>query len=126
MATLAALAALVAGGVVLYSITPEKTWWMPPCLFNTLTGLYCPGCGTARGLHKLLHGDVLGALRMNPLVILSIPLLIYLIASARRRGPNSKSASPPAWLGWTVAITIAVFWIARNIPAYPFTLLAPH
>lgn len=125
LGTLTSLAAFAAGCAVLYGITPEKTWWMPPCLFNKLTGLYCPGCGTARGLHKLLHGDMLGALRMNCLMVLSIPLVIYLAVGVRRR-PNAKHGSPPAWVGWTVAVVVAAFWIARNIPHYPFTLLAPH
>ena len=29
-----------------------------PCLFYALTDLYCPGCGTLRGLHELLHGRI--------------------------------------------------------------------
>ena len=95
-------------------------------MFNRLTGLYCPGCGTARGFHKLLHGDLLGAWRMNPLTVLLIPLIVYLMAASVRRGPDGKSGSPPSWIGWVVIVTIVVFWIARNIPVYPFNLLAPH
>ena len=120
------MAVLVAGAVVLYRIRPEKTWWMPPCMFHEVTGLYCPGCGTGRGFHKLLHGDLVGAWRMNPLTVSMIPLTIYLIAICYRKRPDGKASAPPSWLGYAVIVAVVAFWILRNIPAYPFTLLAPH
>lgn len=122
-------ASLIAGGAVLYAVTPEKAWWMPPCPFHRLTGLYCPGCGTGRGLHKLLHGDVLGAWRMNPIMLLLIPVLAYLIITARAGRQSAAGAKPrplPKWLPWLIVAVLGAFWVARNIPAYPFTLLAPH
>lgn len=39
-----------------------------PCLFRSLTGLYCPGCGGTRALRFLLKGDVLRSLWYHPLV----------------------------------------------------------
>lgn len=122
-------AAFIAGAIVLYLVTPGKAWWMPPCLFHRLTGLYCPGCGTGRGIHELLHGNVLGAWRMNPLAVLAIPLLAYLIIGAcfrRRAGAGAKSRPLPTWLPWLIVAVVAAFWVARNIPAYPFTLLTPR
>ena len=119
-------AALVAGGIVLYGMTPEKTWWMPPCLFHKLTGLYCPGCGTGRALHELLHRDLIGAWRLNPLMIVAIPLLVYLVVKATRPRTSAKPISLPVWLPWVIVGVVCVYWVARNIPAYPFTLLAPH
>jgi hypothetical protein len=115
-------AALIVGVVVLYRVNPDSTWWMPPCLFHRVTGLYCPGCGTGRALHRLLHGDLVGAWRLNPLMVLVIPLLVYLVARSRRGGSDPL----PVWLPWTIVGVIAVYWVARNIPVYPFTLLAPH
>lgn len=102
---------------------------MPPCLFHEFTGLYCPGCGTARGLHRLLHGDVAGAIRLNVLTVAILPLVLYLLADAVRcglAGPDAKPRPIPPWLVWVFVAAVAVFWIARNIPVYPFTLLAPH
>lgn len=49
------------------------------CLFKSLTGLPCPGCGTVRSLHLLLHGDVVGSVQTNPLGLL---LSLFFIASA--------------------------------------------
>jgi hypothetical protein len=53
-------------------------WWVwrhppgpgvtPPCPSRLALGLPCPGCGTLRGTHRLLHGDLWGALQMQPLL----------------------------------------------------------
>jgi hypothetical protein len=40
---------------------------MPECLFRSMTGWPCPGCGTTRSIVNLLHADLPGALAMNPL-----------------------------------------------------------
>ena len=39
-----------------------------PCLFRSLTGLYCPGCGGTRAAKFLLHGDICKSLWYHPLV----------------------------------------------------------
>ncbi|MFY9385902.1 MAG: DUF2752 domain-containing protein, partial [Dethiobacteria bacterium] len=46
------LVSLAAGGL-LYFLTYDLTSSLiqtPPCLFRTLTGLYCPGCGSRSAL----------------------------------------------------------------------------
>lgn len=60
----------------------------PPCVLLHLTGLQCPGCGGTRALYSLLHGDVLGSLQMNPLVIagyLAVILGVTGVLIERRR-----------------------------------------
>lgn len=113
------LAALASATLALRFIDPGEARWLPFCLFHTLTGLHCIGCGTTRALHLLARGDLLGALHMNALAISSIPLLSY--ASARRIDLGSR----PRTLTAALAIAVA-FAIARNIPSYPFELLAPQ
>lgn len=122
-------ASLIVGGVVLYFVTSEKATWLPPCLFHKFTGLYCPGCGTTRGLHALLHGHVLAALRFNVITIAALPVLVYAVAKVawlEITGTKPQPKPLPVWVPWAIAFVIGIFWIARNIPAYPFTLLAPH
>jgi hypothetical protein len=36
------------------------------------------------------------------------------------------SANPPTWSIRWVTIGLIVFWLLRNLPFYPFELLAPH
>ena len=31
-----------------------------------------------------------------------------------------------AWVAYPVLIILVLYWILRNIPVYPFLLLAPH
>ena len=48
---------LAAAATLLYFIPPVAGGIYPPCFFHWLTGLYCPGCGSTRCLHALLHGN---------------------------------------------------------------------
>src|SRR6201988_4069648 len=68
---------LLAGSIYLYVFEPGKTGFFPPCMFRALTGLTCPGCGSTRALHQILHGHFVAAFMLNPLFLLAIPLLLY-------------------------------------------------
>lgn len=41
---------------------------MLPCLFKTLTGIPCPGCGGQRSVLFLIHGDFIDAFWMYPAI----------------------------------------------------------
>ena len=58
----AVLALASAGGLtVVYFFDPRNPGPYPICPFFGLTGCYCPGCGTLRALHQLLHGNPVAA-----------------------------------------------------------------
>ena len=105
----ACLAALIAKSTALVST-------FPPCPFWSLTGKFCPGCGTTRALLALLHGELFSAIAWNPLLVLIVPLPFLM---------NRKNLSLRKWLGWGVLVTICAFAIARNLPWEPFASLAP-
>jgi hypothetical protein len=49
------------------------------CLFHTLTGLECPGCGMTRAFHAISHGDFAAAINYNifaPVVYLCFMLIL--------------------------------------------------
>lgn len=104
--------------------------WLPGCMFHRLTGLHCPGCGMTRASHAMLHGDLAAAFRFNPLGMILLPMAligigIELAAWVRGR----RLAVTPRFggrVGWCVLFLVIGFWILRNIPVWPFTLLAPH
>ena len=115
------------GGLVLmlYALDPVSSRFYPVCIFHQLTGLFCPGCGSARALHALAHGHVAAALRFNPLTVVATPF----VATALMRRTFERRLTPPsrvhpAWM-WALAIVVTAFFVLRNIPVYPLTLLAP-
>ena len=68
-----------------------------PCLFHTLTGAYCPGCGGTRALIALLSGKLLLSFCYHPLVlyvIVTVPLLIFCSLYSRK---TKKMLSHRVW-----------------------------
>lgn len=125
LGTAAALA--VPGVLLLYRFDPNAAGSpFLPCLFRTLTGYYCPGCGMTRALHATVHGDLARAWSMNPGVMTGLALLPGLLAwQAGWRAPwfapvATTLAKPRFWL-WA----LPGYWVARNLPWFPFSLLAP-
>lgn len=91
---------------------------MPACLFHSLTGWNCPGCGSTRALHQLARGHLVTALGFNPLIVLALPVVgIWLIR-------RDRLVVKPTWIFLLVTVTLA-FGVLRNVPSYPFTLLNP-
>lgn len=113
---------------VLFVFNPANSSFYVPCPFHRLTGLYCPGCGSLRAIHQLLHGNLLAAFALNPLMVLSLPFLGYWFVScgvlALRKRPLVSVIIPSFWI-WLILLIILLFWILRNITLYPFALLAP-
>jgi hypothetical protein len=98
--------------------------WFPSCLFHDITGWYCPGCGITRALHALVHFDLWRALAMNPLLVLSLPLLALMaLQGALQRvllpGGIARLAFDGRW--WIGALLL--FGIVRNLPGFEW--LAP-
>ena len=60
----------------------------PTCPFLAITGWYCPGCGSLRAVHDLLHGDLAGAVRPQP------------AGRARRPVPGLRVRAPGCCAGW--------------------------
>jgi hypothetical protein len=107
---------------------PSTSLIFPPCLLHEVSGWYCPGCGSLRALHQLLHGNLSAAFAMNPLTIVLLPFLIYGIASwfsFQHCGRYFPSLARRASQVWGLGAAILLFGIVRNVPVYPFTLLVP-
>jgi hypothetical protein len=123
-AAVASLALLLA--VVVYYVEPAEAAWLPRCPLHWLTGWHCPGCGSTRAAHALLHGDLRAALGYNALVVGGAPLAaVFCIWGRWRLGPNWASLVRLRWIVLVIA-TLALFGVLRNVPVYPLNLLAPH
>jgi Protein of unknown function (DUF2752) len=107
---------------------PATSGLFPPCPLRYLTGWYCPGCGSLRALHQLLHGNLGAAWALNPLTVILLPFLAYGIASYALfeiRGRHLPRLFLPAVSIRVLCAVIILFGIARNIPFHPFDLPAP-
>jgi hypothetical protein len=119
----------VIGVASLALLDPAETTFIPMCPCRLLTGLYCPGCGSLRAIHAITQLRIDRALGYNPLLVLFVPLFIWFFAANLATaclGPDKiKSSIPPAFAKSLLLIILAYF-VIRNIPASPFTLLQPH
>lgn len=48
------------------------------CIWKTVTGHECLGCGITRAFYSLFHGELKNAYNTNPLIIVIAPLMIIL------------------------------------------------
>ena len=114
---------LTVGAIALFVLEPGKSPFLPGCPFRALTGFTCPGCGTTRALHQLLHGNLLAAFQFNPLLILSLPFLLYALLrytnSVLRGQPINRNSLAAKYI-WALFGIVLFFWIFRNTPVYPF------
>ncbi len=123
----AAAGAVAVGVWILWNFDPNApNSRFPPCLFRTFTGFHCIGCGLTRALHALVHGDIAGAFAMNPLAMLTLPLVPLMVLHGHGWRPAflaplmRVAMEPKLWL-----VMLPAYWIARNLPWWPFTWLAP-
>lgn len=126
-----AAATLVAApaAAVLYRYNPLAVDFYPRCLLYVATGIYCPGCGVLRAMHALLHGRILTALDYNALFVVALPFLLYAISAQVLQAVTGRPVLPTRQL--TGRQARAIFWVfmvftlLRNLPIYPFNVLAP-
>jgi hypothetical protein len=114
---------LAIGATYLFIFEPGKSGFFPGCPFRALTGFTCPGCGSTRGLHCLLHGDVVAAFEFNPLMVVALPFLLYALvrytAAAVSGRPLQKDHLKAKYI-WMLFAVIMSFWVFRNTRFYPF------
>lgn len=104
-----ALAALTA----LFSFDPGTTRGFLPCPFRAITGLLCPGCGSQRAMHDLLHGNFTEAFQHNAALVIAIPLLgvQWLVPRliGKENDPTTRNYIVYSWL-----VLIVAWGILRN------------
>ena len=113
-----------------YRFDPAENILFPKCIFHTVTGLECPGCGSQRAFHQLLSGNIAEAFKYNALVVVSIPYLgLWALLTLWKMW--SKSVAAKNQIGRAVAglyhgkavyiilFVVIIFWITRNFsPAF--------
>ena len=102
---------------IYFVFDPSSSGWFPKCAVYQLTGYKCPGCGSQRMLHALLHGDLVSAFRYNAFLFLAF---FYLVAVGvgqliyhRYRRLTDVLLSPFA--GYTFLCVVFLWCVLRNI-----------
>lgn len=122
------LIALFGLAILFFILNPAEHPIFPRCIFNSVTGYYCPGCGSQRAIHSLLHLDFAGVVSYNFLFLPASLLILYhytfpvLNKKFNLKLPNVFYFRSTPWIIFGVVI---VFFILRNLPFYPFSVLAP-
>ena len=114
---------LLAASVYAFIFEPGKTGIFPDCMFRLLTGLTCPGCGSTRAFHQLLHGHIITAFTLNPLLLAALPILLFVLVRHTRwaiSGAIPPGNRLPAPVIYAVFFAILSFWVIRNTAIYPF------
>lgn len=113
-----ALAGVMAIFLLLYyRYDPSSSIRAPKCVFKLLTGWDCPGCGSQRALHALLHGHILQALSLNPFVFIAVPaaVLFFIAEAGRRSHPRFyRRVINPASTTAVLVVTV-LWWVGRNL-----------
>lgn len=113
-----ALAITTAGLVLLYVRDPNVPGNYPPCPTFALAHIRCPGCGTLRALHALMHLDLGTAWDDNPLAVLALPLMLWMFASLGLvvlRGRGWRTPPLPRRAPEVVLALLVLYTVLRNV-----------
>ncbi len=139
------MAVTALSAMVIFEFEPSRFSFFPVCLFHKMTGLLCPGCGSLRALHQLLHGNLSLAFAFNPLLLVCCPFAAwwgvkyFIIRSRSASDPLPVRAMPGGRLessgqsaftrrsiglvGFGIVVVVT-FTIWRNLPSFPIPMPA--
>lgn len=105
-------------GLLYWLFDPLQSPWMPRCIFKTLSGWDCPGCGSQRFIHAILHADFAAAWRANAMLCLLSPYMLFWgwieADPSTAPGLHRRMNSLPATI---TLLSLLILWaILRNLP----------
>ncbi len=108
---------VVALATAYYCFDPVEVRWMPRCIWKVATGTDCPGCGSQRMAHALMHGDLSSAWHANAYALCMLPLigLMACLEFFRESFPRLYGRVHSPWVIRLVVISVFVWWIMRNL-----------
>jgi hypothetical protein len=99
---------------------------LPVCPTKALLGIDCPGCGSARMLYSLMHGNVTAAARFNALALVVLVLLVWAYVAwtyGRLTGRRIRGWQHHRWAAMVTLLLVGAWFVVRNIPFAPFNAL---
>src|ERR1700758_3292327 len=99
---------------------------LPVCPTKALLGIDCPGCGSARMLYSLMHGNLVAAARFNALGLVALVLLVWAYVAwtyGRLSGRRIRGWQHRRWSAIVTLLLVGAWFVVRNIPFAPFNTL---
>lgn len=102
-------------------VDPNRPGHYLTCPLLALTGWSCPACGGLRATHALTRGDLSTAWGLNPLWVLTLPVLLvgwtaWVRRSWRAGDGVRRRWRAPAWTRRAVPAGVLVYGVLRNLP----------
>ncbi len=109
--------ALLGATALVFFINPSEHHLIP-CLFRTITGWQCPGCGMTRAAHACLNASWTEAWHFNPFIYVMIPGVF--VSMTRRwvyhlRGQTIRPIRIPTAFNVIACIILLAFMVLRNL-----------
>ena len=114
---IAAVIIILVLGIIYFLYDPSTSIYFPKCPFLLLTGYPCPGCGSQRAIHSLLHLDIKGALHYKFVMTLLLPVIIILLYASfqREKHPRFYLLTHNRYVAYSLFIIIMGWWALRII-----------
>ena len=109
---------VIFSGILLYGFfDPVYIPIFPRCPFYVATGFQCPGCGSQRALHYLLHGNFGTAWHYNAGLLVAVVLLAFICISSWMQDhfPQAYRISRHRFFSYGVLFLFCFWWIFRNL-----------
>lgn len=102
---------------VYFFFDPAEAGWMPKCIWKAATGTDCPGCGTQRMAHSLMHGDFRAAWHANAFAICMLPVIGFMVwlELFRERYPVLYRRVHAPWVIGVLLASVILWWVVRNL-----------
>ena len=88
------------------------------CMFRSLTGFPCPGCGTTRACLAFLQGHVVDAFYFHPLFWLSVLLIVVVVLRGERVFRNERVNR---WFWIIILLMYLTVYVVRMVLLFPDT-----
>lgn len=108
--------AVVIGIGALYTVLIYTTGFGIPCLFNQITGLQCPGCGTSRMALAVMRFDFADGFMYNPVAFVTVPVWVLISIGCYIGHPASlRQGKVLLRIFYVNVAAYIVFGIVRNL-----------
>ncbi|MDE5643629.1 MAG: DUF2752 domain-containing protein [Muribaculaceae bacterium] len=114
---IAAICLAAVAAVLYYGLHDPAAGRSPRCVLRLITGYDCPGCGSQRALHALLHGRLGEAWHYNPALFVLLPLAAAYGAHELSvcRNPRLERILYNRIVLGALCAGILLWWVLRNL-----------